>query len=73
LFGLSAAAAGVAEVWLLARSLRTGRNSLSWLGRLLMVVVVLLLAATSGHLLSGALGWALGFGVAVAVTSRRYR
>lgn len=73
LFGLSGAAAGVVQVWLLGRSARGGSHPLSFVVRLLLIAALLVLAATSGQLLPGALGWVMGFFVAIAATYRRLR
>jgi len=75
LFGLSGAAAGVVEVWLLAggRSGSRARGTphpLSFLLRFSVVPVVLLLAAYAGQLLSGAMGWMAGFLAGAVVTYR---
>jgi len=71
LFGLGGAAVGIAQVWLLARSAGGRSHAQSFLVRLLLVAGVLVFAAAAGHVVSGALGWLMGFGVAVAVMVRR--
>jgi hypothetical protein len=72
-FVLCGTAAGVAEAILLARATRGRPHPLSFLGRLLLVAGVFVLAAKAGHLVLAAAGWALGFAAAAVVAYRRLR
>ena len=71
LFALGGAAAGAAQVGLLARSARTGAGPASFLARLLLVGAVLFLSARSGQVVPGAAGWGAGFAAAAALAVRR--
>lgn len=73
LYALGGAAAGAAQVGLLARSARGRPHPLLLLGRLLLVAGVLLLAARAGCVAAGAAGWGAGFAAASLLVVRRLR
>lgn len=72
-FAVLGALAGVFEVWLMTRAVGKRFHPASALLRLFVVGSVLYMAARSGHLLPGAVGWATAFAVSVAVAARLSR
>jgi len=73
LFALGGAQAGLAQAGLLFFAARRGPGPASALTRLLLVGALLLLAARSGHLLFGAVGWIVGFASTALVLQQRLR
>jgi hypothetical protein len=61
---LAAGAAGAAQAGLLARSVQRAPSPVSALARAVLVALVLLTAARSGHLLVATAAWASGLGFA---------
>lgn len=70
---LAAATLGVFHAVLLRRSARFGPDPVAMFVRLLLVAVVLGLAAASGWLAAGAVGWAAGFAGGTLVLAWRWR
>lgn len=73
LFIALGAAAGLGQAALLARDARGGTGAGGVLLRLLLTGAALLLAATRGHLLAAAAGWAAGFAAGTIGAARRTR
>lgn len=73
IFALSGAAAGAAQAGLLGRTVRCGLHPLGTLTRVGLVPAVLVLAARTGHLAPGAVGWLAGFVIAAAIVHRMLR
>lgn len=71
LFGLSGMAVGAAQAGLLGRQAGRASGALSFPLRFLLVAAVLTIAASAGHVFSGAGGWLLGFALASIVVYRR--
>ena len=71
LFALAGVIAGSTQAFLLARRAGGGPDAFSFLGRYLLVAVVLVLSALAGHILPAAAGWGLGFTVSAVVAYRR--
>lgn len=75
LFAISGAVAAAFQVRLLLRAARGPATAafLCWIGRWLPVGLVLVTAARSGNLLSGAAGWLAGFALSAALAYRGIR
>lgn len=70
---IAAAATGVLHAVLLRRAARLGPRPAEALGRLLVVGALLGLAAASGRLAAGAVGWGAGFVGGAVVLAWRWR
>jgi hypothetical protein len=70
---LLAASIGLAHVVQLGRAARLGPRPVEALARLLVVGTLLALAAASGWLAAGALGWGAGFAGGAVVLAWRWR
>jgi hypothetical protein len=72
LFVLLGAGAGVAQIRLLAGSVRGGRGAGTLL-RFALVAAVLLGAALVGELPAAAAGWLAGYAITIPIAARRLR
>ena len=70
---VGAAAVGTVHAVLLRRAIRLGPNPAGLFGRLLLIAALLVVAARSGWLVTGAVSWGAGFAGGAAVLAWRWR